>query len=571
MPIKSSGQIGLTDISAEFGGPTVPTALSNYYSGGTLVPAGTVGFPGGVSTVIPSSGRINLSNFYGSSKQIVQQFYLPGLGLFDLTIPAGRWFVYSQAVGAGGGGGGGDAGIFGTNGGNGGSFRAKFTINAAQTGKLVLVTGTGGGVGGGQGGGLLGGKPGRGLSYMNTSNLFDVDVSSNPAFYSTMCDNRPGVWNSELTASSVWSPIFDQQNMDSRIPIAVFFPTAGNYTFRGAGDDQFNLYIDTPTRLVGNFTGFSTIKSVTGFVTQGWHTLYFSASNSGGGQRGIGLIIIPEGDPPSTGRLVFSTRGLVGGGLASGNYYFLNGGEGGSSGRFGSSGSAGGGGAGTALLWYPSNNPLVDNNYSILGIAPGGGGGAGTGRFINPGAQGGIYNSNWWNRGATTDIFNIIQTQSGPSTWWFGRNSGNRVPYQTGGELRGQGAYNSDTFFPPSIQNGWTRETSSWDGGAGGGGGAPWGPPGGYAEKSDSIWSVGSDKTTTFWSPPNESSGAGGNQGWIFLNPSFVNSYETSQTNTYYPGYGLGGIGGYGQGSFGQSGAISVRVSNVDDGIYPGT
>jgi hypothetical protein len=80
----------------------------------------------------------------------------------------------------------------------------------------------------------------------------------------------------------------------------------------------------------------------------------------------------------------------------------------------------------------------------------------------------------------------------------------------------------------------------------------------------------GPDKNNQFaWIPPNESSGAGGNQGFIFLNSNFVNSYLVAMNNTYVPNYGAGGPGGYGQGGFGQRGVLAVRVSNVDDGIYP--
>lgn len=44
-----------------------PMRLSNYYAGAGIVPSGTIGYPKGVSTPIPSSGRISLSNFYGAT------------------------------------------------------------------------------------------------------------------------------------------------------------------------------------------------------------------------------------------------------------------------------------------------------------------------------------------------------------------------------------------------------------------------------------------------------------------------------------------------------------------------
>ena len=54
MAITGSGQIKLTDIETEFGG-SAPTQLSEYYSGGSNVPAGT---QSGGGVTIPTSGEI---------------------------------------------------------------------------------------------------------------------------------------------------------------------------------------------------------------------------------------------------------------------------------------------------------------------------------------------------------------------------------------------------------------------------------------------------------------------------------------------------------------------------------
>jgi hypothetical protein len=59
--------------------PAGSNSLSNYYAGGSYVPAGTIGYPGGVATYIPSSGRINLSNFYGASDEWRTNFYMFGI------------------------------------------------------------------------------------------------------------------------------------------------------------------------------------------------------------------------------------------------------------------------------------------------------------------------------------------------------------------------------------------------------------------------------------------------------------------------------------------------------------
>jgi hypothetical protein len=63
MAIVSSGQVALTDLQTEFGG-SAPTALSEYYRGGS------VGVPSSVSAV-PTSGEIRLSNFYGTQSALI--------------------------------------------------------------------------------------------------------------------------------------------------------------------------------------------------------------------------------------------------------------------------------------------------------------------------------------------------------------------------------------------------------------------------------------------------------------------------------------------------------------------
>jgi hypothetical protein len=70
----SGNPLSLSQIQTEFGG-TNPASLSEYYAGGVNVPAGTVGYPGGVSTPIPSSSTISIANFYGST-QTSYTFYI---------------------------------------------------------------------------------------------------------------------------------------------------------------------------------------------------------------------------------------------------------------------------------------------------------------------------------------------------------------------------------------------------------------------------------------------------------------------------------------------------------------
>ena len=65
MAIQTSGAITLSDIQTEFGGSN-PVSLSEYYAGGSYVPSGTSGTNGAV----PTSGEIEVSDFYGTQSGI---------------------------------------------------------------------------------------------------------------------------------------------------------------------------------------------------------------------------------------------------------------------------------------------------------------------------------------------------------------------------------------------------------------------------------------------------------------------------------------------------------------------
>jgi len=62
--------ISLNQIQAEFGGATPAFYLSQYYAGGGRVPSGTIGYPLGTATAIPSSGTISLGNFSGATYRL---------------------------------------------------------------------------------------------------------------------------------------------------------------------------------------------------------------------------------------------------------------------------------------------------------------------------------------------------------------------------------------------------------------------------------------------------------------------------------------------------------------------
>ena len=123
MAIPSSGVISLTTVQTEFGGSN-PIGINEYYAGGGLVPAATVGTNGPV----PSSGQIALSNFYGTSNYIAPTsvsylvvagggggggFYITGQGqsgggaggMQTGTLPVSASTTYTVTVGGGGPGG----------------------------------------------------------------------------------------------------------------------------------------------------------------------------------------------------------------------------------------------------------------------------------------------------------------------------------------------------------------------------------------------------------------------------------------------------------------------------------
>jgi hypothetical protein len=112
MAISASGAISFDTIQTEFGG-TNPISLDEYYAGGSFVQAGASGTNG----VVPSSGAISMSLFFGTAKPPAagQQAYT-AYGTYSWVAPAGVTKVSLVAVGAGGpgnttqGGGGGGLG-----------------------------------------------------------------------------------------------------------------------------------------------------------------------------------------------------------------------------------------------------------------------------------------------------------------------------------------------------------------------------------------------------------------------------------------------------------------------------
>lgn len=99
MTLPTSGQIDLYQISQEFGGPSSNIGLSSFYAGGAYVPAGVEGING----PIPSSGQIEISDFYGAPIEDTIQFNSywetgpDNTGTYPQSTPAtGYTYVYDQ-------------------------------------------------------------------------------------------------------------------------------------------------------------------------------------------------------------------------------------------------------------------------------------------------------------------------------------------------------------------------------------------------------------------------------------------------------------------------------------------
>lgn len=167
MPIQTSGTIRITDIVNEFGG-SAPHNMSEYYRGGSRVP----NIP--ANNNVPTSGRINLADFYGA------RFGTPiridiiggggggGGGAEDGDPPGSAddggdsWVRLAdgntqvvQVAGGAGGENGGSGGTFGSNGQGTAFGRGGFSQNARNDGFGAPYTSwgaSGGGAGGDSGG-----------------------------------------------------------------------------------------------------------------------------------------------------------------------------------------------------------------------------------------------------------------------------------------------------------------------------------------------------------------------------------------------------------------------------------
>ena len=152
-------RISVGTVRNEFGGNT-HTRLGLYYAGGSYTPSGTVGYPRGSATNVPTSGRMSIGNFHGSVRMLV----VIVTSSQNVWVPEGYTRVNGWLVG---GGGGGAAGTptpgWGCGGGGGGGGVLQLSNVAVSGGRNYYCTigGGGQGRGGGVGGNMYGGNGGN--------------------------------------------------------------------------------------------------------------------------------------------------------------------------------------------------------------------------------------------------------------------------------------------------------------------------------------------------------------------------------------------------------------------------
>ena len=187
MALPSSGPLSLSDIQAEFGG-TNPISLSEYYKGGAFVL--TTDF----APNVPTSGTINISDFYGARKTTLTTltFTTAGDNLFVVPSTVVGNLQIVTMTGAGGGGGGPDSQP-------GASGYGGVTITGGNVpvgaGDIVnCFVGGGGGPGGTGGGGGGGGK--IICTKLHELGLMSTDIYlADQAFGAELLQTRPDIYN----------------------------------------------------------------------------------------------------------------------------------------------------------------------------------------------------------------------------------------------------------------------------------------------------------------------------------------------------------------------------------------
>lgn len=404
MTLPTSGPISLFSLQSEFGGAT-PIGMNEYYRGGGLVDpniiAGTGSFqtdpmtPNGGPVLIPSSGTIQASHFYGTQSLIVGNSGIISAPVdsdvtsdfVDVTLPAGVDLIRFFLVGAGGGGGGNDTPYVGGTGGGGSTFSG--TINTSWAGPVNVARTLRFFIG-------RGGNPGR----SNTTG----DSWASPALpgghgYGMFGIQSTGSWGAWMNQYAVTPDMVGGVYTlnAGRTARSMYFPNTGTYTFQFQVDNTMSIAVDgsiiadtsgnndqaanTPSSYL---LGSPLTRTIS--LSAGHHKVVFNYTNTGSiGGYAVRIVNNSAGE-------FWTTRYDYSGGKA-----YPTGGTNGYSGGTGASGYGGAGGSATMF------SIITSYGEYFVAIAGGGGGGGGAGHL---GVLANIsQNANWCNQGWTLSAY----------------------------------------------------------------------------------------------------------------------------------------------------------------------
>ena len=341
MAVKSSGALSLTtDIVGEFGG-VAPHSLSEYYGGGTYVPAGAN--PG-----IATSGQINMGSFYDAVAATV----------LTISSNTNNYDIGAAAIAAGG-----DKStpvIL--------TINAGVTVGSTSSGTAAMFTGTGW-------------SSGTTINITNNGSIVGASGSNSSAHAvggvggaggrAANCGNTNGGSGSSGANGSGSADAINN---------------GGNaFEHSQTGDNNLSVVFDTAGTRTGGSGGTKTITG--GGGAGGGGSPYFTSAKFIGGGGGGGGASSGSGGAGGCGQHGSGAGGSTGGSTTGGSggaggYWCCttikggNGGSGGGSGSAGSAGvnatnrtrSAGGGGAGgsTGYAYGSTGTELAGNTGQII-------------------------------------------------------------------------------------------------------------------------------------------------------------------------------------------------------------
>lgn len=306
-------------------------------------------------------GTSNRGGDGGDASTIISSHNIVSRSLIMMVGSGGRGgfsFAYGDGGGAGGTGGGysgiaalngglgGNAGINPSGSGAGGGGGGASVVIDPDVHKLLVFAGGGGGGGGGE----YNGYPG--LSGKSNSGWYKT-----PAVYST--------WPAVLKTYGVWSGDYRRTDgLNGNITEAVELGSlpAGQYTVEYAADDTIHWNIDYGTTYTANYPS---AKSTPLTLSQGTHTLYFTAENTVNNSPGSCAIVIKN----QVGSIIWSTLSLLNEIAIPLNITYAVSGESGkfSTTKHSSGGGGGGAGGGVGGEYGRSEESPATNAYGGTG------------------------------------------------------------------------------------------------------------------------------------------------------------------------------------------------------------